>query len=275
MGVSQYRDPRLNLRFADADVTALASTLDRYRGSFRQVYNLQLTNARATRSALSEIRAFLAKAGVDDTVILLVSGHGAYDLNARATYYYLSHETDVKDLAGTSIAYDELEALLGGIQPRRKLMLMDTCASGEIDPAVLAQIQSAAGTSKLTARTSTPLLANNRVSRRTYLYARDRYIYNSLERRTGSIVFSSSLGEELSLESPELKNGVFTYALLWVLAEPKADVNRDGYLSMDELETAVKATVSTATRGLQHPTIDRDNIYQDFRLPVLRSVTGK
>ena len=72
-----------------------------------------------------------------------------------------------------------------------------------------------------------------------------------------------------------MKNGVFTYALLRVLAEPKADVNRDGYLSMDELETAVKATVSTATRGLQHPTIDRDNIYQDFRLPVLRSVTGK
>lgn len=275
MGVSKYRDSRLNLQFADADVTSLGTALKRYKGAYGQVHSLQLTNERVTRESLGEIRTFLSKAGVDDTVILQVSGHGAYDLNAQATYYYLSHETDMKDLPNTAIAYHDLEALLSGIQPRRKLMLMDTCASGEIDPAILAQIQGEAGTNKLTVRTGESSLANNRVKRRTYLYSRDRYIYNNLERRTGAIVFSSSLGDELSLESPVLQNGVFTYALLRILSDSKADLNGDGYLSMDEIETTVKATVSSVTRGLQHPTIDRDNIYQDFRLPVLRKTAGK
>jgi hypothetical protein len=47
-------------------------------------------------------------------------------------------------------------------------------------------------------------------------------------------------------------------------------VNKDGYVSIDELEGGVKAFVTTATRSLQHPTIDRDNIYQDLRLPVMK-----
>src|SRR5207253_2382680 len=74
MGVSQYKDPTLNLQFASQDVTALASLLRRARGHFRQVRTLELTDARATRAALDEVRAFLAPAGVDDTVIMLVSG---------------------------------------------------------------------------------------------------------------------------------------------------------------------------------------------------------
>ncbi len=269
MGVSQYKDPKLNLQFASQDVTALASLLRRSRGYFRQVHALELTDARANRAALEEIRAFLAQAAVDDTVIMLVSGHGAYDLGARATYYYASHETDVNDLASTAIPYDDLEAVLTGIRPRRKLLLLDACQSGEIDPAILAAIQNKAGENQLSVRASVQL-ARSQSARRPYLYTRDRYIYNSLDRRSGAIVFSSSLGEELSLESPALKNGVFTAALLRVLAAPQADVNKDGYVSIDELEGGVKAFVTTATRSLQHPTIDRDNIYQDFRLPVMK-----
>jgi len=98
----------------------------------------------------------------------------------------------------------------------------------------------------------------------------DRYLYARLERRTGAIVFSSSLGDEVSLESPALGNGVFTAALLRVLGTKQADTNGDGWISIDELEPAVKAAVVGATGNLQHPTIDRENPLVDFRLPVLR-----
>jgi hypothetical protein len=63
---------------------------------------------------------------------------------------------------------------------------------------------------------------------------------------------------------------VFTAALLRVLAALMADADGDGWISIDELEAGVKATVVGATGGLQHPTIDRENALQDFRLPVLR-----
>ena len=271
LGVSKYRDARLNLKFADNDVVTMAAAFSRYKKGFGGVRTLQLTNEQATRAALKEIRTFLASATLDDTVVLLVSGHGAYDRTAQATYRYLSHEADVNDLANTTISYDELEGLLGEIRPRSKLLLLDTCASGELDPAVLARIQSEAGTQQLAIRSGVQLAAGARVNRRTYLVARNRYIYNNLDRRSGSVVFSSSLGDELSLESPAIKNGVFTYAFLRILETPQADQNRDGYLSMDELEPAVKSVVVKATRDLQHPTIDRENIYQEFRLPLLQA----
>jgi hypothetical protein len=115
-----------------------------------------------------------------------------------------------------------------------------------------------------------PGAARQPAPRRPYLYLRDRYVYARLERRTGAIVFSSSLGDEVSLESAALGNGVFTAALLRVLAAKQADANGDGWISIDELEPAVKAAVVGATGNLQHPTIDRENPLVDFRLPVLK-----
>ena len=269
LGISKYRDTRLDLHFAHSDVIALAAALRRARGRFREVRTLELTDGRATRGALDQIRSFLAPAAVDDTVVLLASGHGARDPSAQATFYFVTHEADPANLAATSIAYDELEGLLGGIGPRRKLLLVDACQSGELDPDALAAVAARAGASQLAARVG-PGPARGGAPRRPYLYLRDRYVYARLERRTGAIVFSSSLGNEVSLESPALGNGVFTAALLRVLAAKQADVNGDGWISIDELEGAVKASVVGATGGLQHPTIDRENALVDFRLPALR-----
>lgn len=147
--------------------------------------------------------------------------------------------------------------------------LVDACQSGELDPEAVAAVSAQAGASQLAARVG-PGAARQGTPRRPYLYVRDRYVYDRLERRTGAIVFSSSLGDELSLESPKLGNGVFTAALLRVLAAKQADADHDGWISIDELEGAVKAAVVGETGGLQHPTIDHDNALQDFLLPVLR-----
>src|SRR5207245_6507781 len=76
---------------------------------------------------------------VDDTVVVFVSGHGAYDLSREATYYYATHNVDVKDLAGTAASFERIESLLRDIGPRRKLLLVDTCESGEIDDASRAE----------------------------------------------------------------------------------------------------------------------------------------
>jgi len=267
LGISKYRDTRLDLHFAHRDVTALAAALRGARGRFRDVRTLELTDARATRGVLDEIRSFLAPAAVDDTVVLLASGHGARAPDAQATFYFVTHEADPANLAATTIAYDELEGLLDGIGPRRKLLLVDACQSGELDPDALAAVVARAGATQLAARVG-PGPARQGAPRRPYLYLRDRFVYARLERRTGAIVFSSSLGNEVSLESATLGNGVFTAALLRVLAAKQAD--GDGWISIDELEGAVKASVVGMTGGLQHPTIDRENALVDFRLPALR-----
>ena len=70
---------------------------------------------------------------MDDTVVLMISGHGVHDRDEYATYYYLTHETDLDSLAQTAVEFEELEELLQGFPPRQKLFLMDTCGSGEWD----------------------------------------------------------------------------------------------------------------------------------------------
>jgi EF hand len=94
-----------------------------------------------------------------------------------------------------------------------------------------------------------------------FLYERDRYIYNDLARRTGSIIFSASHAGEMSFESPKIQNGFFTHEILEALASSQADTNQDGKISMDELEAFVSLKVALMTGGLQRPAVERDNAY--------------
>src|SRR5260370_9093351 len=75
--------------------------------------------------------------------------------------------------------------------------------------------------------------------RRVFLYERDRYIYNDLARRTGSIIFSAAHAGEMSFESPKIQNGFFTHEILEALPSSQADTNQDGRISIDEREACV------------------------------------
>ena len=72
-------------------------------------------------------------------------------------------------------------------------------------------------------------------------------------------------------------NGAFTCEIINALIQKKADRNRDGWISTDELRSYVSAAVPKLTaddvhpQGYQHPTVDRDNIYQRFGFPVVES----
>jgi hypothetical protein len=101
-------------------------------------------------------------------------------------------------------------------------------------------------------------------TKRTYLYQKDRYIYNDLVRRSGAIVFSSSKGGELSYERSDIENGLFTEYIIKALTTTEADKDINGILTTDELRSYVSEQVAKASGDLQHPTVDRDNIYQKF-----------
>jgi len=273
LGVSEYRDSDLNLQYAHKDVEDMGAFLHGYKGYFANVHRLELTNRQATRKALIKIERFLAPAKVDDTVIFLVAGHGGYDYGRMAIYYFLSHEANPDKLSKTAIPYDKLEGVLSGIKPRRKLLLLDTCQSGEFDATTLRKLGEIASQHGLSSRSRKRLISKAIREPRTYLYERDRYIYNNLARRTGATVFSSSLANESSLENSALKNGVFTRAVIETMANSATDMDKDGFISVMELEAGVKILVSKKTGDLQHPTIERENIYQDIRLPVIDKTT--
>ena len=270
-GVSHYRNPALNLQFAHKDVLDLGTVFQRYSSSgFRHVIAKTYVDDAVTRENFLKAADLLKNAGVDDTVIILVSGHGAYDLSKEATYYYGTYNVDVRNLPGTAVSFDEIESLLRDIAPRRKLLLLDTCESGEMDAATRAEITAKVRATGLAPRTSPAFQqAHTGQPKRVFLYERDRYIYNDLTRRTGSIIFSASHAGEMSFESPSIQNGFFTHAIIDALTSKEADTNRDGQISVDELEAVVSLRVALASGGLQRPTVDRDNINQRFGFPLL------
>jgi WD40 repeat protein len=270
-GVSRYGNPALNLQFAHKDVLDLGAALERYSGAYRHVYVKTYVDDAVTRENVLKAGELIRNAGVDDTVVILVSGHGAYDLSKEATYYYGTYNIDVKNLAGTAVSFNEIESLLRDIAPRRKLLLLDTCESGEMDESTRTELLAKMHDAGLAARTSTAFQqAHSGQPRRVFLYERDRYIYNDLARRTGSIIFSASHAGEFSFESPKIQNGFFTHEIIEALGSDQADLNRDGRISVDELEAFVSLKVALMTSGWQRPTVDRDNIAERFSFPLLK-----
>ena len=82
-------------------------------------------------------------------------------------------------------------------------------------------------------------------------------------------MFSSSRGGELSYESSSIQNGFFTKEIITALTSKAADRNGDGKIDSGELRDFVSVAVPNDTAGLQHPTIDRDNLYQKIEFPLV------
>ena len=209
---------------------------------------------------------------MDNTVVLFISGHGVHDSDNEQTYYYLSHETDRKNLKDTAVKFEVFEDILASMRARKKLFLMDTCESGEIDDESFLQKPDALKSPFVKARTARALTVRERKpgassQSRRYLFEKDRYIFQDLARRSGAIVFSSSKGGESSYEDHETRNGFFTRAILDFF---RLRV-KTGTVSFSDVKAYVTRTVSEKSEKLfsegkidtpQHPTVDRDNILQ-------------
>ncbi len=272
-GVSSYRDPQYRLAFPHKDVQDVGEVFAAMEGgAYRKVHAVTYVDERATVANLKAAKALLAQARVDDTVVVFVAGHGVHSEDAAADYYFATYETDLARLASTAAKFELIESMLQDIAPRKKLLLMDTCESGERDDGAEQRTIASAGSRGLTARglvrvKAAPTRASTPT--REYLLDRERFIELDPLLRSGAVVLSSSRGSELSYELVALGNGVFTEHLLVALTSRDPDLDGDGSVSTAELLQFMQRRVADATEGLQHPTIDRDNLDAGVRFPVV------
>jgi len=268
-GVSKYADSSLDLAYAHQDAKDLADAFAAMATGFEEVHVRVLVDEEVTRQSIADSASWAADANPEDTLVLFIAGHGVHDRDHDARYFYLTHDTNLSDLAGTAAEFELVESLLDGVQPRQKLFLMDTCESGELEDDAQATYSALADSRGLSSRGLTVVSKTSIASEppRAFLARRDRYIYNDLSRRTGAIVFSSSRGGELSYESETIANGFFTEELLAGL-QGAADSDEDEQVSMRELRKYVSRAVPERTANAQHPTVDRDNLEVRFTFPV-------
>ena len=131
VGVSDYQDARFRLTYADKDAGDLADLFEGKREHFGEVKVLRILNRDATRENILKARDFLKDSHVDDLVVLFFAGHGLLD--SKLDYYFATADIDFTDPAKRGLPYEAVEDLLDDIPARKKLLLMDTCHSGELD----------------------------------------------------------------------------------------------------------------------------------------------
>jgi hypothetical protein len=278
IGVSEYADPRFNLAYADKDAADLVAALSAQK-RFGEVHALPILNADATRERILAVKQQLVSTNVDDEVVVFVAGHGMLDRNLN--YFFGTHDIDFANPAKRGISDDEIEGLLDGIPARQKLLLMDTCFSGDVDTdarnsargtvgagvivrevrgiqVTAAAAPAAAPAAGLAAAPAVaPAVAPARPTDAFHLMER---MFANLGRGSGSALISASAGDEFAFESTG--NGVFTHSIL----EAIQATDEKSFLRLSDLRGRIVSRVRQLTHGQQTPSIRRVNL--DFDYPV-------
>ncbi len=223
IGISDYKDPNLSLRYADRDARAFADAWESQVGPvYGSIHKTLLLNEEATADRVQESLQKLGESvGQRDVAVIFISAHGVRD--RQLEYYLATHEIDPQNLDKTGLHFSAVSQLLEKL-PCKVLLFVDTCH--------------AAGITGAKAIMRDPL----------YELTSDEY---------GTIVFSSSLSREISREDEKWEHGAFTKAILDTFAAEDTDLNGDGFLSLTEMEQSVCDRVQKMTEGEQHPVMKR------------------
>jgi tetratricopeptide (TPR) repeat protein len=250
IGISKYRDERLNLKYADRDAEGLYELLQTQAGGgFEKDHILKLVNEQATTAeVMRALRTFLKKPAREDIVLVYFAAHGAPDPERPRNIYLVTHDTNPDDISGTAVPMREIQAsLTENLLADRVILLADTCHS-----AAVATVRGARSLD------NTGLV--------------NRYLQELSKTRPGIALMTSAEAEEVAREDATWGggHGVFTYYLLQGM-KGEADTGReDGVVTVGELFEYVREKVKEATKGQQHPSIGQTQF--DRNLPM--AVTG-
>lgn len=231
VGISDYAQKEMNLQFAHRDAQEFAAAWTGQKGRvYGNVQTRVITNEEATvREILSGMDWLVKSATRRDVVVMFISAHGLRD--ERQNYYLASHEINPDNLRSTAVRFSEVKELLRDL-PCKVILFVDTCHSGGIT-----------GSKAI---------------------GWDDPLRDLVAEQYGAVVFSSSSSREISLEDPAWNHGAFTKALLDTFGSTASDNNRDGYLSLTEVEDHVYSRVKELTRGRQHPVVERPSTIRNF-----------
>ncbi len=234
VGVSEYKNSEYDLKYAAKDANAFANTFETQKDRFyREVQTKVLTDQQATRSKIQDAMDWLMSSVTQhDLAIIFISGHGVFD--SRRNYYFCPYEVDADRLRSTALANSEIERLVEEL-PCKVMLFVDTCHSG-----------SSRGAKSINSDPWTDLVADE----------------------VGAILFASSTPQEISLESDEWGHGAFALAFLDSMKRKDADVNSDGYLSINELDLSLSERVKELTGGRQHATTQKPSTIRNFNFAV-------
>jgi uncharacterized caspase-like protein len=206
IGVGVYDHPQIpRLRFAENDARSVYEFLTT-KGEYKKDNVLLITDSAPQKPSLANIKRALGewlykKAGKDDTVFVYYAGHGAPEVDASGndrdglSKYLIPRDADPESLFVTAFAMDDIETIFRRLQSERVVIMIDTCFSGSVGDG----------------KTSGGRTFMRQATRSGHM---TKEFLDRLAGSKGRVVISASGPNELALELPELKHGLFTYFML-------------------------------------------------------------
>lgn len=254
VGISKYRSAEIRpLAYARKDAEAFARFLmSPQGGGFPREQVQVLLDEEATAAGLRRgLHSFLRQANADDRVLVYFAGHGRQPGGLGGIPYFLTYDTDPREMAVTAVPMDEFKrAVSQSITARQIIAFIDACHSGGVT-------------------VSTRSGEDNQLINR-YLQELSRGA------ATVATLAASQEGQE-SLEGPEYGggHGAFTWFLLQGLsgeADRAAEQgDESGTVTLRELAAYVTRRVKAATANQQEPSLSYLRSFPDVVLSVVRA----
>lgn len=171
-----------------------------------------------------------------------------------------THDMDFDSPELRGLSYGKITSILNGIRAYQKLLVMDTCHSGELDKEEI-ETDSLSGEGAgdvkfrgagVGVRQKEGLGAEN-VSKLT------SYEFSSVMKGSGATVISSAGGAEYAMESDQWKNGLFTFVFLNGLTSAT-----QSEVTLSYIRAYVNKNVSQLSNGKQIPSAREENISRDY-----------
>jgi WD40 repeat protein len=226
VGVSDYKEDNLDLHYAAADAHALHRALLAQEGkAYRKVHSILLADGADEAPTADNIQDAVDFFAQANQNDTVILFLAGHGVNEDGQYYFLPREASQRWNRWRKSSVIKWRVFQDAMQETqgRRILLVDTCHSGN---------------------------AFN-----------SRLVKDSAD---GSIVvISATDSSSFAQELPELKHGVFTYALLEGM-KGKADFNRDKHIKIKELDAYLSNRIEYLTEGGQVPVLHAPGGFKDF-----------
>jgi WD40 repeat protein len=239
IGLSAYKnfDSLLN---SDNDIRKTCASYKQMEGTwFHKLIADTLLNKNVLYEQVIQLRKKLENSKPNDIIVFFYSGHGLMD--TAFNYFLSTWDMDFKKPADRGIPISIAETLLDSVPARNKLMILNSCKSGEYDP------------DKDLAKRMSLLFTDLRPSNGTTVIAATGYDGSAM---SGSARDLTCMGTALQMifNHVPCKNGMV------------ADTDGNGIITLDELSAFFAQAVSEMTLQEQVPVIRRENPDANFRI---------
>ena len=253
VGSGKFQEKTNNLVYAAKDANDIAALFSGNK-AFDKIHTSVITDERATRANILSIKNMLKKSEPEDFVLLFYAGHGF--ITKTKNYFLSTYNTNFKQPGINSLSFDEVNGLLDSIPSRNKIMMIDACYSGELDPDAVVK-----GTSQRGGQRGATVVSSEK-SEQIVDVMND--LFADLRRTNGATIIAACGGTQVALESNTWNNGAFTYCIKQGLQEQKADIDKNGRVTVSELVQYLRRNVAAITGGKQIPTSRTENLVNDF-----------